>query len=103
MAGLATAAATDSIAPSVSFATPSVDGALVTGTVHLTGNSSDNAGVPMMRLYVNGALKSQSGKGYIAYPWDSSTVPSGSVNYIKITAWDAAGNLSQVTRQVIKK
>jgi len=98
-----TSASSDTVFPTATIATPATDGTYVSGSVYVSGTATDNVGVTMMRLYIDNVLKSQSAKGFIAYPWSTTGMSSGSSHYIMATATDAAGNITKVTRKVYIK
>jgi hypothetical protein len=82
-------AATDTLAPTVSIASPT--GGRVSGIVPVDINASDNIGVTRAELYVNGQLIATDSQAPFAFAWDTSAKPDGSYS-LSVYAYDAAGN-----------
>jgi parallel beta-helix repeat protein len=66
------------------------------GSFTLSGSATDNVGVVVMRLYVDGSLKATSNGGRISYVWNTQGLREGTHD-MRISADDAAGNWSAAT------
>ena len=76
--------------PTVSIASPA-NGATVSGSVAVSANASDSAGVSSVQFSVDGMLEATSTSAPYDWNWDTSSVSAGS-HTISATAIDAAGN-----------
>jgi len=66
-------------------------GSVISGTVDVIVDASDDIGVSYVEFYVNGILEFTDNNSPWGFAWDTSTLPAGDhVLYIK--AYDAAGN-----------
>jgi hypothetical protein len=88
----------DRTAPTVSITSPA-NSASVSGTVSITASASDNVGVSVVTFFVdNVSIGTKTTAPYTA-SWNSTGAATGS-HVIKVTAQDAAGNLSTASIQV---
>lgn len=88
----------DRTAPTVSITSPA-NSASVSGTVGITASASDNIGVSVVTFFVdNVSIGTKTTAPYTA-SWNSTGAASGN-HVIKVTAQDAAGNLSTASIQV---
>jgi hypothetical protein len=85
--------ANDTIAPSVSIASP-VAGSTIGGTVPVSASASDNVAVEKVELYLNGALVATSTAAPYGYNWNTTNAANGSYT-LSVKAYDAAGNVGQ--------
>jgi hypothetical protein len=88
----------DNTAPSVSITSPSAS-SIVSGTIQVKANASDNVAVTLVSLSVNGTLVTTSTTAPYSLPWNSSSLPNGS-HTLTITAKDGAGNTKSASIQV---
>ena len=89
----------DTSAPSVSVMSP-LSAAVVTGTVAVTVNATDNVAVTKVDLYVNGQAVSSAAIAPFTYNLDSTTLANGA-HTIYAKAYDAAGNVGQSTNVTV--
>lgn len=85
----------DTMAPSVSFASP-IDGATVAGTVQLSMSAADNVAVSQLKLYKDGTLVSTLAASPYSYSYDTTKDANG-LHTFEAVAYDAAGNSSSAT------
>ncbi|MDD2272909.1 MAG: Ig-like domain-containing protein [Desulfuromonadaceae bacterium] len=79
--------------PSVTITSPA-NLISVSGTVSVSVNATDSAGVTKVEFYVNGVLKATDiGTPYV-YSWDTSSLASGAYT-LMAKAYDANGNVGQ--------
>ncbi|WEN43589.1 Thermitase [Thauera sp. GDN1] len=90
----------DTVAPVATISNPT-GGSKVSGTVSVKGAGSDDAGVTLMRLYVNGKLVSSVNGASLSYSWNTRKVATGS-HTLKLEATDAAGNVGSQSIQVTR-
>lgn len=96
---LGTTGDVDTIAPTVSFASPN-NGANVSGLISVQINASDNIKVTSVSLYINGALYATSNSSPYSFQWDTTRAANG--NYtLKVVAADGAGNSSSASISVM--
>ena len=76
--------------PVVTITTPA-DGSTVSDTVNISATATDNVGVTLMAISVNGQQKATSSSGSISFSWNTITESNGSYT-ILVTASDAFGN-----------
>jgi subtilisin family serine protease len=79
----------DTVAPTVTISNPA-DGATVSGAVSLAASATDNVGVAMVSLYVDGKLLCSSAPA-VACTWNARKASAGT-HTVSATAKDAAGN-----------
>lgn len=91
----------DSLAPTVTFATPAA-GAIVTGTVDVKVTVSDNnKQIAKVEYWLDGLLQSEVplvGKYYV-WQWDTTQAEPG-VHTVTVKASDPAGNVAEVQRDL---
>lgn len=88
----------DRTAPTVSITSPT-NNASVSGTVSISASASDNVGVSVVTFFVdNVSIGTKTTAPYTA-SWNTAGAASGS-HVIKVTAQDAAGNISNASIQV---
>src|SRR5205085_613877 len=88
----------DTTPPTVSFRSPE-SRAGDSGTISVTANVSDNAGVASVSFYVDGVLKSTVTASPYAYSCNTTTLANGS-HTLMATAKDAAGNSASASISV---
>jgi len=81
----------DSLAPSVSIASPSA-GATLTGTVNVQVSTSDNFGVLRVEFYRNTSRVFTSTAPPFSYLWNTTSVSDGTYS-LTAKAFDVAGNV----------
>ena len=89
----------DTVAPVIVVASPAQEGAAVSGVTTITATATDNVGVTMMKLYVDGTAKASSTNGQLTYSWDTAGLRLGT-HSIWISAVDAKNNIGKVYRNV---
>lgn len=88
----------DRTKPSVSITSPST-GATVSGTVTIQVSASDNVGVSLVTVSVDGVSLANKATAPYGFSWNTSGVASGT-HTISAIANDAAGNSSSTSIQV---
>ncbi|HJQ71168.1 MAG TPA: S8 family serine peptidase [Blastocatellia bacterium] len=88
----------DTTAPTVSFSSPAA-GATVSATVSVQVGASDNVGVTLVNLRVDGVLMAGDNTAPYSFNWNTTTVANGAHN-LTATAQDGAGNTSSATISV---
>lgn len=83
----------DTIAPTVSFASPG-NGNTISGTATVSINADDNNHVDQVKFYVGSQLVGTKYAAPYSWSWDSNGVADGSQT-LKAVAYDLAGNSSQ--------
>lgn len=83
----------DLIAPVVSIPSPA-SGAVLSGSITVTSQATDNVGVARVEFYVDGVLKSIDTASPYYFIWDTTAVANGS-HTLTAKAYDAAGNVGQ--------
>lgn len=81
--------------PAVVIITPA-NGANVNGIVPISASASDNIGVTLMKLYIDGKQVSTSATGSLNYRWNTKKVSVG-MHTINVQAYDAAGHMGEAT------
>jgi len=81
--------------PTTSITSPA-DGTVVSGTVNVTADASDNVGVTSVEFLLDGAVQSTDATAPYAWSWNSSTATSGG-HTLSSRAYDAAGNVGTST------
>ncbi|MDB4409296.1 S8 family serine peptidase [Gammaproteobacteria bacterium] len=81
----------DTTAPTVSIASPAASSNVISGTVKITVNASDDTGVTDVALYVNGQIAGTDSTAPYEFNWDSTRVADGEVTF-DAYAYDAANN-----------
>ncbi|GMT96376.1 hypothetical protein KH5H1_04950 [Corallococcus caeni] len=82
----------DSTPPTVALVSP-VSGAVVSGTILLSANASDNVGVASVRFYINSVLLGTVSSAPYQLAWNTSTVTNGSAS-VRAEAVDTSGLVS---------
>lgn len=72
---------------------------ILNGTLTATATATDNVGVTKVEFYINGTLVTTSTSTPYVYAKPLSTITPGTCT-IKAKAYDAAGNVSEVTKTV---
>ncbi|MGG9972604.1 Ig-like domain-containing protein [Ferruginibacter sp. SUN002] len=88
----------DRTAPTVSITSPTA-GAIVSGTVAIKVNASDNVGVTSVSVSIDGTVLGTSTVAPYSFNWNTTGVASGT-HTIAATAKDAAGNTKATSVQV---
>jgi hypothetical protein len=81
----------DTTPPSVSIASLSPSSTVVSGTVTVAVNATDNVGVKRVDLLVNGSIVGTSNIVPFQMSWNSASIPDGAAT-LTAKAYDAAGN-----------
>jgi thermitase len=81
----------DSLAPTVVITNP-VGGSMVSGTVSVSANPSDNVGVVKVELYVDGVLTASATAAPFTTKWNTRKAKAGA-HALQCKAYDAAGNV----------
>ena len=89
-----TGTGTDATAPTTQITSPT-NGATVSGTVTVTATASDNVGVTLVEIYIDGALKTSGTSSPLNYSWNTSGLSGSHTIFSK--AYDAAGNVGTST------
>jgi hypothetical protein len=76
--------------PAVSITSP-ISGATVSGTISVTANATDSAGVARVEFYLDNSLQATDTSGPYAWTWNTTSAANGS-HTIMAKAYDAAGN-----------
>ena len=97
-----TSGSADSTPAIVTIMNPA-DGTLITGTVTITANATDNAGASgiLQTLLIDGRQVAAGTGPSLSYRWNARKLSAG-VYTIEAIAKDAAGNLSSTVRRVVK-
>lgn len=91
----------DTIAPVAMINNPA-DGAVISGTiVPVSASASDNIGVTLFELYIDGKKVSTSTTGTLNYNWNIKKISIG-VHTLTVKAYDEAGNIGTDTATVTK-
>jgi hypothetical protein len=77
--------------PEVQITNP-VNGSVVSGTVNVTAEASDNKSVERVEFYVDGSLASTSTSEPYSYSWLTTSLQDSSSHTIYVKAYDAAEN-----------
>ena len=89
----------DTTSPTVSVTTPA-DGSVVSGSVNIQANASDNVGLSTISIFIDGSVVtvcSVSGTtSSCSYTWDSTAVANGN-HTIQAKALDSSSNLGEST------
>jgi len=88
----------DKTAPVVSITSPA-NNAIVSGTINIQASASDNVGVTLVSFYVDNVLVGSKTSSPYSVSWNTVNASSGN-HLIKVTAQDAAGNISNSSIQV---
>ncbi len=83
----------DTTPPTVSLTTPA-NSAVVSGTVALSANASDNVAVSKVEFYANGVLLFAGNTAPYSFSWNTTSVANGSYTIVT-KAYDASGNTGQ--------
>ena len=81
----------DTTPPSVSISSLNPNSTVVSGTVTVLVNATDNVGVSKVELRVNGTIVGTSNVAPFQVPWNSASIADGPAT-ITAKAYDAAGN-----------
>ncbi|MDH7569866.1 MAG: S8 family serine peptidase [Armatimonadota bacterium] len=84
--------------PAVSFSTPS-QGAVLSKTVTVGAQASDDVAVARLSLYLDGELVAESTSSVCTFVWDTTTAANG-VHLLTAVAADTAGNTGSAQVQV---
>lgn len=83
----------DTVAPTVAITAPTT-GAVISGTVNVDANASDNVGVSKVEVYVDGVLKGTKTSSPYTYPLDTTKLTAGN-HMILAKAYDTSSLTSQ--------
>ena len=95
------APAADTEAPLVKITAPG-EGSVVSGTVKVAVNATDNVGVTQVDLYAGDTLVGSRTSTPFEFTWDTTGAPEGTVS-LQASARDAAGNIGTHAVSVIVK
>ena len=84
------------ITPPTTQITAPADGATVSGTVTVTATASDNVGVALIQIFIDGTQVASGATSPLNYSWNTAGVNNGS-HTIYSVASDAAGNTGNST------
>ncbi|MES2603568.1 MAG: Ig-like domain-containing protein, partial [Pseudomonadota bacterium] len=87
--------------PRVTLTSPVYPNNIVTGTVTLTADATDNVGVTLVQFYAGTTLIGSDTTAPYAIERDTSGIPSGSTYSISAVAHDAAGNRGSSQRREV--
>ena len=87
----------DTDAPQVSFTAPS--SSVVSGSVSVTADATDNVGVAAVSFYVNDVKQSDDTVSPFDFTWETSSLTNGSYE-LKAVAVDAAGNSATAVKTI---
>lgn len=90
----------DTTPPSVSIASLSPSSTLVSGTISVLINATDNVGVSRVDLLVNGSIVGTSNTGPFQFSWNSASIADGSAT-LAGRAYDASGNSATSAGMVV--
>ncbi len=90
----------DLTAPVATINTPA-NGATVSGTVAISASATDDVGITLFELYIDGSKKATSTTGSLNYSWNTKRVTTGT-HTIMAKAYDASGKTGTATISVIK-
>jgi hypothetical protein len=85
--------------PPVTSLTAPADGSIVSGTVAITANASDNIGVSKVEFYDNGNLVETDTIAPYSVSWSTVSIANGQ-HTLSAKAYDAAGNTAMSNRTV---
>jgi hypothetical protein len=85
----------DSTIPTISFTSPAY-GAVVAGSISVTGNATDNVGVTRVELSVDGSLYGTDSAAPYAFSWNTAGYADGA-HTLTLRAFDGAGNSATAT------
>lgn len=80
--------------PPTSSITAPANNEIVSGTVSVTANASDNVGVSKIEFYVNGSLALADTATPYVFSWNTDLLAAGTYT-LQVKAYDAAGNVAQ--------
>ncbi len=83
----------DTTPPIVNITSPN-DDEIVSDTITITANASDNVGVDRVEFYINNVLKHVDTQDPYLYNWDTSTENNGQ-SLIKVIAYDTSNNMDE--------
>jgi len=81
----------DTTAPTVAIISPAASNNIISGTVKIGVNASDDTGVTDVVLYVNGQIAGTDSTAPYEFNWDSTQVADGNVTFVA-NAYDASSN-----------
>jgi len=84
----------DRIPPTLTLLYPAA-GTVLSGTVDVNIDATDNIGVTSMEFYVNGILADTDNNAPWGFSWDTSTLPVGT-HSLYVKGFDAAGNVGAI-------
>lgn len=84
--------------PTLTVTSPA-NNATVSGTLNVQATASDNVAVARVEFWLNGTLRSTATAAPYAWAFDTTTVPDG-LHAVTVRAFDAANNLTAVTREI---
>jgi subtilisin family serine protease len=83
----------DFVPPSAAISSPA-NGALVSGTINVNVNATDDVGVTRVELRVNDALLATDTSSPFSFSWNTKNSVNGTTT-LKASAYDAVGNVGQ--------
>jgi hypothetical protein len=93
-------AASDNSPPAVSISNPK-SGSLVNGVVSIQASATDNVGVSVLTILLDGVVQATANSGSLSYRWNSKKASKGT-HQITAVAKDRAGNVANTTVQVLR-
>ncbi len=92
----------DVIAPTVQITSPTNGTALIGKSMKVYVTASDNVGVTLVRLLVDGKVYASSASASPVFTWQTSKLTRGS-HFLQAIAFDAAGNSTRSTAVTVYK
>jgi thermitase len=89
----------DNTAPSVRI-TSLADGGAIAGAVNVQAIASDNVGLTLVALSIDGTVVGTTSTAPCSFPWDTRTEADGT-HRVSVTATDATGNIASSTMSVV--
>jgi hypothetical protein len=77
------------------------EGAIVSGLVSIKASATDDIGVTLMELYIDGKKVTSVAAGSLSYNWNTKKIAVGS-HTITVDAYDLNGNMGTKSITVIK-
>lgn len=92
----------DNESPDVQITNPA-NGSVVSGTVNITAEATDNKGVEKVEFYIDGVIVSTSTSRPYTYSWSTTSLQDSSSHTIYAKAFDAADNegISQTVSVIV--
>ena len=89
----------DATAPTVTITSPTSGATLLKGMTTIGVNATDNVGIGLITLSVDGVVVATTNKAPLSYKWNTNKIASGT-HTINATAKDTSGNQASTSIQV---